>query len=375
MTTKALVNLGLVLIFLFVLIAPLVFRKIEENLEIFLFLNGILALTLAGFTQIPGVVTGWNWDIVHEALITPIRITEVFGIPIGIVQIVLFAGLVIYFGSAAIERAVSRLAQKVSRPVLVFSLVVLFGLASSIISAIVATILLIELVCFLPFRREERVKVTVIACLSIGLGAALTPLGEPLSTITVEKLAGPPYYAGFDYLLSTLGYLVLPGIIVLGIIGMMEMMKPGIPESQAACMGSRETLRNVVIRAAKIYLFIMALVFLGEGFTPLILTYIPHTPAEILYWFNIVSAILDNATLASAEISPALNPLQIKGALMALLAAGVILIPGNIPNIIAAGKLKISSKEWAKIGIPIGLTAMGIYFLIIFVPVYLGGLR
>ena len=110
MTTKALVNLGLVLIFLFVLIAPLVFRKIEENLEIFLFLNGILALTLAGFTQIPGVVTGWNWDIVHEALITPIRITEVFGIPIGIVQIVLFAGLVIYFGSAAIERAVSRLA-------------------------------------------------------------------------------------------------------------------------------------------------------------------------------------------------------------------------------------------------------------------------
>lgn len=375
MTTKALVNLGLVLIFLFVLIAPLVFRKIEENLEIFLFLNGILALTLAGFTQIPGVVTGWNWDIVHEALITPIRITEVFGIPIGIVQIVLFAGLVIYFGSAAIERAVSRLAQKVSRPVLVFSLVVLFGLASSIISAIVATILLIELVCFLPFRREERVKVTVIACLSIGLGAALTPLGEPLSTITVEKLAGPPYYAGFDYLLSTLGYLVLPGIIILGIIGMMEMMKPGIPESQAACMESRETLRNVVIRAAKIYLFIMALVFLGEGFTPLILAYIPHTPAEILYWFNIVSAILDNATLASAEISPALNPLQIKGALMALLAAGVILIPGNIPNIIAAGKLKISSKEWAKIGIPIGLTAMGIYFLIIFVPVYLGGLR
>ncbi len=374
MTPQALVNPGLVLIFLFVLVAPLLSRNIEEHLEIFLFLNGILALTLSGFARIPGVVTGWNWDIVREALIAPVRITEVYGIPIGIVQIVLLAGLVIYFWSAAMERAVFRLAQKVPRSVLVFSLVVLFGLASSIISAIIATILLIELICFLPFRREEMVKVTVTACLSIGLGAALTPLGEPLSTITVEKLAGPPYFAGFDYLLSTIGYLVLPGILILGILGMILMIQQGIPVSQVACRESRETLRDVVLRAGKIYLFIMALVFLGEGFAPLINTYIPHTPAPILYWFNLVSAILDNATLASAEITPVLNPLQIKSALMGLLAAGVILIPGNIPNVIAAGKLKISSREWAKIGIPLGLAAMGIYFLLIFVPVYLGGL-
>ncbi len=29
-----------------------------------------------------------------------------------------------------------------------------------------------------------------------------------------------------------------------------------------------------------------------------------------------------------------------------------MLIPGNIPNIISAGKLGITSKEWARLGVP-----------------------
>ena len=35
-----------------------------------------------------------------------------------------------------------------------------------------------------------------------------------------------------------------------------------------------------------------------------------------------------------------------------------MLIPGNIPNIICAGKLSIKSKEWAKFGFPLGLAIM-----------------
>ena len=96
----------------------------------------------------------------------------------------------------------------------------------------------------------------------------------------------------------------------------------------------------------------MALVFLGEGFKPLILGYVPY-PSEAIYWVNMVSAVLDNATLAAAEISPVLLISQITSALMGLLIAGGMLIPGNIPNIIAAGKMGITSKEWAKIGIPL----------------------
>jgi predicted cation transporter len=51
-----------------------------------------------------------------------------------------------------------------------------------------------------------------------------------------------------------------------------------------------------------------------------------------------------------------------------------MLIPGNIPNIISAGKIGITSKEWAKIGIPVGIVTMIIYFVIIFVPPFLTGL-
>ena len=43
---------------------------------------------------------------------------------------------------------------------------------------------------------------------------------------------------------------------------------------------------------------------------------------------------------------------------MGLLIAGGMLIPGNIPNIIAAGKIDISSSEWAKTGIPLGMALM-----------------
>jgi predicted cation transporter len=35
-----------------------------------------------------------------------------------------------------------------------------------------------------------------------------------------------------------------------------------------------------------------------------------------------------------------------------------MLIPGNIPNIIAAHTLHIKSTEWAKLGVPLGLVIM-----------------
>jgi len=128
-----------------------------------------------------------------------------------------------------------------------------------------------------------------------------------------------------------------------------------------------ETVKDVVMRAVKVYVFIMALTFLGEGFKPLILEYFIQIPSGILYWVNMVSAILDNATLAAAEIGPALSEIQIKSILMGLLVSGGMLIPGNIPNIISAGKLGITSKEWARLGLPMGLVSMAIYFVIIFV--------
>jgi predicted cation transporter len=234
-------------------------------------------------------------------------------------------------------------------------------------SAILAAIILVEMVNAMPLSRKSKIDITIIACFSIGFGAALTPLGEPLSTIAISKLSGAPYYAGFDYLLKLLGIYIIPGILVYGLIGMFFLGKVDINDSEMHAEEYNETLKDVIMRAVKVYVFIMALVLLGDGFKPIIFTYFTQVPPAILFWVNMVSAILDNATLAAAEIGPNLNELQIKSILMGLLISGGMLVPGNIPNIISASKLGITSKEWARLGVPMGLVSMVIYFVIIFV--------
>lgn len=368
MVIDAFVHGGLLVILLIVLIGPFRVRVIEHNLEVSLFICGVAALTLAGYTTIQGEVTGWSLKIVEEALTAPLRITDIAGIPVGIVQIVLIIGLIIHFWHAPIHRVIGEISRLLPLHALIFLIIVGLGFLSSVISAIIAAIILIEVICALPISRDAQIKITVISCFSIGLGAALTPLGEPLSTIVISKLAGPPYYASFNFLLAMLGLYLLPGILAFGILGAMVQQRINNNGAVVACEVYQETLQEVVIRAVRIFCFIMALIFLGEGFKPIILTYIIHIPSEALYWVNSVSAVLDNATLTAAIISPALTELQIRSSLLALLVSGGMLIPGNIPNIIAAGKLRITSKEWAKIGVPVGIVAMAIYFAILFAP-------
>jgi len=364
------VTLGLFAIFCVVLVLPFTVRKVEENLETFLFCCGALALTISGFALLPGEETGWNISIVTEALTSPLDIATIGGIPIGIVQIVLVFGLLIYVFHHHLERGINRMVEAISLNLIVPLLIIVLGLLSSIISAILAAIILVEIINALPLVKEARIEITVIACFAIGIGAGLTPLGEPLTTIVISKLAGAPYHAGFLFLVDKLAIYIIPAVIFLGILGLVALRKRQTDESNLKCVVEREAICDVVIRAGKVYLFIMALIFLGEGFKPLILNYVVLIPSWGLYWINMVSAVLDNATLAAAEISPALSLSQITSALLALLISGGMLIPGNIPNIIAAGKTGITSREWARRGIPLGLGLMAVFFCLLFILAY-----
>jgi predicted cation transporter len=366
------VSLGLIIIFLFVLVLPFKVRQVEHNLELFLFACGVVALTLSGFMTIPGETTGWNTAIIAEALLSPLTLTSVFGIPVGIVQIVLLVGLLISFFYHRIQGAIVGAVDRLPLAWIVFLLIVILGLVSSIISAILAAIILVEIVNALPVVKKAKVEIAVVACFSIGLGAGLTPLGEPLTTIVVSKLSGAPYHAGFTFLLDRLEIYIIPCVFALGFVGVFLFRRSHTGDKALECIVERESIRDIVIRAGKVYLFIMALIFLGEGFKPLILEYVIRIPAAGLFWVNIVSAVLDNATLAAAEIGPALSPGQIVSALVGLLIAGGMLIPGNIPNIIAAGRLEITSREWAEVGVPLGLALMGVFFVLLFAPGWLG---
>ena len=328
------------LIFFVVLLGPFINKTIEGNLEVFLFLMGVISATLS---------STWSAELIHEAFVAPISITLA----------VLSAGVLFHYLRNTLDRGMRRVLITVPLPAIVCAGIVTLGLLASVISAIIAALLLVEFITVLPLHRNAELNLTIVACFAIGLGAALTPLGEPLSTIVVSKLGGAPYHAGFYYLFRLLALYVLPAVTILAIVGILLVRQhPEDMEKTLAAEPQEEKLSEVFVRAFKVYLFVMALIFLGAGFKPLIDAYLTKLSSQALYWVNMVSAVLDNATLAAAEIGPSLSESQIKSALLGLLISGGMLIPGNIPNIIAAHALHIKSSEWARLGVPLGLILM-----------------
>jgi predicted cation transporter len=363
---------GLVLIALMVLILPFKVKWCEHNLEVFFLIMGLLAVTVS-----------WQWhlELIIEALKAPVVIQN---LPIGIFQVVLVFGLLIYYFYKPFYRGVRAMVDKLSMQFFVFILVFVLGIISSIISVIVTSVILAEIVAALPLDRSNRIKLVVVSCFSVGLGAVLTPLGEPMSTILVQKLSGPPINAGFTWPLIHFWLYIIPSCLVLGLfgafwIGRKSAKKPeavsaeaprpvDVPESAGATALEAEyseTLRSVIMRAVKVFAFVAALVLLGAGLNPLIVWFLNKVPALALYWINILSAVLDNATLTAIEINATMELSKIIAVVMGLLIAGGMLIPGNIPNIVAAGRLKITMREWAVIGVPIGMVIMVVFFVIL----------
>lgn len=337
------VIIGLFLILLLVLILPFTIHKIETEIEIFLFIMGMIAVTLT---------SQWNLKLVEEALTEPIKITLT----------VLLAGLIFRMLKSKIDSHVNGILKAVGTRWFIFLVVVVLGLLSSVITAIIAALVLVEIVEHLKLDKKNEILLVVFSCFSIGMGAALTPIGEPLSTIAIAKLKDAPHFAGFWFLFKHLWIQIISGILITGIAAAMfvtkSTLKNGLSEIE------HEKNSDIYVRTVKIYFFVVGLILLGTGFKPIVDMYISKIPFYGLYWMNILSAVLDNATLTAAEIGPQMELIQIKSALMGLIIAGGLLIPGNIPNIIAANKLKIKSSDWAKAAIPFGLVLMTIYFAV-----------
>lgn len=337
--------IGLVIILLLVLSLPFFSKKVEENLELFLFIMGLAA------TIVSGVL---NLHLAKEIA--------------GNTLLYLITGAVLVFGilfkllKSRVKRFISALLRFMPMKVFIFVLVVFLGLASSVCTAIIASLLLVEIINDLPLKRSDKITVDIIACFSIGLGAVLTPIGEPLSTIVISRLD-----QDFWYLMREVGLYIFTGVAAMGILGSFMVKNSLAVSDEGIIEQEEESFAEVIIRALKVLVFVLALELLGAGFKPVIDTYIIHLDSRILYWINMISSILDNATLAAAEVSPAMTNTQIQAVLMGLLISGGMLIPGNIPNIISAGKLKITSKEWAKLGVPLGLVVMVIYYAWLFV--------
>ncbi len=329
------------------LFLPFTIHKVEENLEAFLFVLGVGAVTTTGL---------WSWHLGQE----------MFKEPIAISLAVLVVGLLFRKFRHQIVMGIELLEKKIGVKKTIIVLVFALSLLSSIITAIIAALVLCEVVASLKLSRRDTIHVIVMGCFGIGLGAVLTPVGEPLSTIVTSKLSGEPHNAHFFYLLTLLWEYILPGVLVFSIIA----GRVKDPQNTNVRSLSHESNKDIFVRAAKVFLFVMALVLFGKGLTPLAEISIAKLPNWALYWVNSLSAILDNATMAAAEIVPTMPNGKIIFLLMSLIVSGGLLIPGNIPNIICASKFKIKSKEWAKDALPVGIGAMFIYFIILITLVH-----
>jgi predicted cation transporter len=296
----------------------------------------------------------WTQHLIFEAIKEPIAISLT----------VLLAGLLFRLLRIRIRNWTQTAISRLGHGPFLFILVVGLGLVSSIITAIIAAVILAEIITFLKYDRKYEIRLVIIACYAIGLGAVLTPLGEPLATIAVSKLKGAPHQADFLYLFRLLGFWVIPAIAGLGLWA--AFLKPDRTKTRNTLTEDRpESYKSILFRALKVYLFVMALLLLGTGLMPLVDKYLVQIKPGIIYWINLISAILDNATLTAAEVTPLMSRETIRYLLLGLLISGGMLIPGNIPNIICASKLSIKSKEWAVYGLPLGAILFIGFFLIL----------
>jgi predicted cation transporter len=328
-------ELGLGLILLAVLLGPVLVKPIEHNIEVFFLVAGTLAAVVAG---------QWSKELLHAALTEPIPLTTA----------VLVFGAVVRLLRPVLDRQVERLVKLVAPRWIYFGLIIVLGLISSIITAVIAALVLVEAIALLKLDRRSETAAVVFACFAIGLGAALTPVGEPLGTIATAALK-----ADFWYLARLLAPMVLAGIVIVGVASLFLPARYGHSLKVDA---HTEGWPEIFVRAGKVYLFVAGLVGLSWGLRPLVDEYISRIPQAALFWINSLSAVVDNATLTAAEIGPSLTAAQQRGILMGLLISGGMLIPGNIPNIVAAGRLGISSREWARVGLTAGLPLMALCF-------------
>jgi predicted cation transporter len=321
------------------------FKKVEDNLPLFLLICGAAAVTAAGI---------WHRGLVLHALREPLHICLV----------VLILGFIFKKFSARLAGAAAGCVNKFGIKATLAGIVIIISLASSIITAILAALLLSEVSTMLCITRRQRVKFIVYACFAISAGAVLTPIGEPLATIVISKLSGAPYYAGEFFLLK----LLWP--YVFSIIAIMAALAYKITDEQTdspACPRAVALTDNadVIKRAAKVYIFVAALVLLGAALGPGAQEIILRLSARQIYWVNLSAAALDNATVAAIAAGPHLPPKTLVYLLVSLIISGGLLVPGNIPNIISAAKLKISAKEWAREGVFLGLALFAFYFAVL----------
>lgn len=343
METSLFTNILLTIVLVNLLVWPLASKWVESHLEIFLLGIGALAVTISG---------AWSQEFVYETLNAPVNVAF----------IVLIVSVIFTNYSRYIFRVLFAFFKRVEPRFSFAVLIFLLGMTSSLVSVTVSALVLAEVLKVVNLERDISVRVTVFACYAIGLGAVLTPLAEPMGLIINTALAGPPHHADFFFLMRTFFWWLAPAVLALACAAGFVVRKSGTAV-QMHIREDRDSYKSMLIRTGHIYMFVAALNLISTGLRPLAQSTITHLGGKVLFLANVVSVIIDNSTLAAIEIVPNISDKDLIYMVIGLAASGSMLVQGNLPNIVAAEKLGIKSREWAKVAVPTGIWLMGAYFL------------
>jgi predicted cation transporter len=328
-----------VILLILLLFGPLAARVIEHNIEAYFLILGIAATAVG---------EGFDAHLVTLAVTEPLEISAA----------VLVAGLIFKWVGQRLDDGFGALRSRIPRAALTAGSIFTIAMLASLITAIVAALVLVQVIGLLRIEPERRPAVTVAACFAVGMGAALTPIGEPLSTLAAFALR-----LSFLELFRLLAPWVIPGVVATALLAGIFARGNYDPVSDAAKEDDIGITR-ILMRTLKVFAFVAGLVLISHAYGPMTTKYVAMLNNEALYWANMVSAALDNATLVALELHH-MSLERAREAIISLLVSGGMLIPGNIPNIVSAGALKISSQKWACLGVPIGLVLLGIYFALL----------
>ena len=343
MTVPIETNILLGLVAFCLLFMPLTVRWVESHLEIFLLVVGLTAVTVSG---------KWSFELIRKTLASPVHVSFIV-----VVVSVIFNNYSRYIFRVlfAFFRALE--------PCYSFALLILLlGMTSSLVSVTVSALILAEVLKVVNLERDSSIQITVFACYAIGLGAVLTPLADPMGLVINNALATGPHHADFFFLLRHFFVWITPAVCVLAVAAGYVTRHAGTT-LQMHIREDKEGYASILRRTLHIYMFVAALTLISTGLRPLAQSTITHLGGKVLFWANAVSVIIDNATLAAIEIGPTISTTNLIYMVIGLAAFGSMLVQGNLPNIVAAEKLGIKSREWARIAVPAGLALTGGYFI------------
>ena len=145
--------IGLTIILILVLFLPFTVKVVEHNLEVFLFAMGIAAAAISLVLDVP---------LFMKALEDPIFISLA----------VLIAGLLFKWLQDPMEKGIIGMSKAMPFRLFIALVVIILGLISSLITAIIAAIVLVAIVSVLRLDRKSEIRLVIIACFSIGLGCS-----------------------------------------------------------------------------------------------------------------------------------------------------------------------------------------------------------